>query len=108
MKSRREPFLLSQTDLSRLITAAAILLRCFIITVVAMLFVWAVVFVARAPIAKLHQSIFGITAGEFNLFLYGFLTFIKCLNVVFFLFPWIAIKWFLHGAGNSDSLLSSG
>ena len=74
---------------------ASILFRCFIFTSIAMVLVWGVVALAHDPIEALHESLFGISAHEFDLFLYGFLTLIKCLNVVLFLFPWLAIRHYL-------------
>ena len=84
-----------QSELRYLFTIAAILLTCFIVTTIALIFVWGVTALARGPIETLHTSLFGISAHEFDLFLYGFLTLIKCLSVVLFLFPWVAIRYYL-------------
>ena len=78
---------------------AAILLRCFIITVVTMLFVWLVFLVMGDYIYRGHTLFFDITQREFDLFFLYIMTFIKSLNVVFFLFPFIAIKHFLRHKG---------
>lgn len=75
---------------------AAILLRCFVLTVIAMLFVWAVVFLMGDGIYQMHAGLFDLTRKEFNLFLLYFLTFIKSLNVVFCLIPYVAIKLVLR------------
>ena len=87
---------LSKETMTILDSIAAILLRCFIITVVAMLFVWLVFLVMGDYIYQGHTLFFDITQREFDLFFLYSMTFIKSLNVVFFLFPFIAIKHFLR------------
>ena len=76
---------------------AAILLRCFILTAIALLFTWSVVFVMGDTIYQVHADLFDLTRKEFDLFLLYFLTFIKSLNVVFCLIPYVAIKLVLRG-----------
>ncbi|MHC4077809.1 MAG: DUF6868 family protein [Planctomycetota bacterium] len=71
---------------------AAVLLRCFIITVVALLFVWVVACTMGDWIHALHTNWFEITRAQYDLFILYSLTFMKTLNVVFFLFPCVAIK----------------
>ena len=85
-----------ESDLNYLTVIDSILLRCFIVGTIALTFAWGVSIIAHQPIERLHESLLGISSHEFNLFLYGFLTLIKCLNVVLFLFPWIAIKHYLY------------
>ena len=76
---------------------AGILLRCFIFTVIALLFVW-IVFLAMGDfIHQIYTNWFDISRREFDLFLLYSLTFIKALYVVFFLIPFLAIKHFLRG-----------
>ena len=41
---------------------------------------------------ELHSNWFEITRAQYDLFVLYVLTFMKTLNVVFFLFPWVAIK----------------
>ena len=38
-----------------------------------------------------------LTRKEFDLFFLYTMTFLKGLNVIFFLFPFAAIKWYLRG-----------
>jgi hypothetical protein len=92
--------LLSSIDRLRLTALASILWRCFIITAVSLLFVWGVMLVAGDPIHRLHALAFDLSRREFALFVLGFLTFIKCLNVVLFLFPAIAITLYLRRQPN--------
>ena len=80
---------------------AEILLRCFIITVLALLFVWLLVFFAGDFFYQIQTIFVDISRREFDLFLLYSLTFMKVLNVVFFLFPFVAIKLFLRGQHDS-------
>ena len=92
---------LSKETMTILDSIAAILLRCFIITVVAMLFVWLVFLAMGDYIYQGHRLFFDITQREFDLFFLYSMTFIKSLNVVFFLFPFIAIRHFLRNKGEN-------
>lgn len=76
---------------------AGILLRCFIITVGAMFFVWVVLLVMGDVIYSIHSQLIDISRKEFDLFCLYSLTFMKTLNVLFFLFPFVAIKSYLRG-----------
>jgi len=88
---------LSEEAIQTLDAIAGILLRCFIITLVASLFVWIVFLAMGDLIHRGHTLFFDISKREFDLFLLYSLTFIKALNVVFFLFPFLAIKHYLRG-----------
>ncbi|MDJ0735177.1 MAG: hypothetical protein QNJ47_14125 [Nostocaceae cyanobacterium] len=87
---------LSSEALNILNAIAEILMRCFIITVLALLFVWIVVFFTGDLFYQIQTIFFDISRQDFDLFLLYSLTFMKILNVVFFLFPFIAIKLFLR------------
>ena len=76
---------------------AGILIRCFAITVGAMLFTWLVWLLIGDVIHSIHGQMFDITRREFDLFFLYTMTFMKGLNVMFFLFPFVAIKWYLLG-----------
>ncbi len=88
---------LPENTIATLDTIADILLRCFIITVGAMLFTWAVSLALGDFIYSIYAQLIDITAKEFDLFFLYVMTFMKGLNVLFFLFPFIAIKWYLRG-----------
>jgi hypothetical protein len=75
---------------------AGILLRCFIINVVALLFVMAVVLVTGDLTYHIYASMFDLTASQYDVLLFDALIFIKSLGVVFFLFPWVAIRLMLR------------
>ena len=92
---------LSKEAFKILNTIAEILLRCFIITVLSLLFVWLLVFFRGDFFYQIQTIFVDISRREFDLFLLYALTFIKVLNVVFFLFPFVAIKLFLRDHNNS-------
>ena len=75
---------------------ARILLRCFLITVISLLFVWAMVGLLGDLFYQINTFLFDITRKEYDIYVLYSLTFIKVLNVVFFLFPFLAIKHFLR------------
>ena len=70
---------------------AGVLLRCFL------LLVWVVLYLAGNPIYGMYSSLFDIPRKEYDLFLLYSLTFMKVLNVVFFMVPFAAIKLMLRG-----------
>jgi hypothetical protein len=71
---------------------AAILIRCFIFNLIALLFVWSAVLLIGDTLYLIHSYLADLTRKEFDLFMLYSLTFIKLLNVVFFLIPFVAIK----------------
>ena len=76
---------------------AGILFRCFIITLGAMVFTWLVWLVLGDVIHSIHHQLYGLSPREFDLYFLYSMTVLKGLNVIFFLFPSLAIKWYLHG-----------
>jgi len=87
---------LEARDRQRLEALAGILGRCFVLTVVAMLVVWGVMYMAGDPVHRLHAVFFDLSSQQFDLLSLAALTFIKSLNVVFFMFPYLAIKHYLY------------
>ena len=88
---------LSEDVITTLDTIAAILLRAFLITVGAMLFTWVVWLVLGDLVHSVHARLFDITLKEFDLFFLYSMTVMKGLNLIFFGFPFVAIKWHLRG-----------
>ena len=76
---------------------ANILLRCFVITVGAMLFTWLVVFILGDVVFSIYNQLMEISRKEFDLFFLYTMTFLKALNILFFGIPFVAIKWYLRG-----------
>ena len=67
-----------------------------IVTVVAMLFVWSILFLMPESIYRLQAWFTGVEKEQLALMTTCFLTLIKCLGVTLFLFPWVAIRLFLR------------
>lgn len=88
---------LPENTIATLDAVAGILLRCFVITVGAMLFTWLVVFVLGDVIYSIYSQLMEITRKEFDLFFLYTMTFLKALNILFFGIPFVAIKWYLRG-----------
>ena len=88
---------LPEATIKTLDMIASILFRCFVITVGAMLFTWLVWLVLGDVIHSIHGQMLEITRKEFDLFFLYTMTFMKGVNVLFFLFPFVAIKWYLRG-----------
>ncbi len=88
---------LSEDTIATMDAIANILLRCFVITVGAMLFTWVVWLVMGDAVYSIHHRMIDITRRDFDLFFLYTMTFLKGLNVILFLFPFIAIKWHLRG-----------
>ncbi len=88
---------LSEDMIRTLDVIASILLRCFVITLGASLFTWFVVFMLGDVIHSIYSQLMEISRKEFDLFFLYSMTFIKAVNMLFFLFPFIAIKTYLRG-----------
>ncbi len=88
---------LSQEAIQIFEAIAAILLRCFLITFFALLFVWILIIFQGDYLYHLQTLFVDISRPDFDLFLLYSLTFMKVLNIVFFLFPFIALKLFVVG-----------
>ena len=88
---------LSEDSLNTLDAIADILLRCFVITVGAMIFVWFVSLILGDVVYSIHAQLIEITRKEFDLFFLYTMTFLKALNILFFGIPFVAIKMYLRG-----------
>ena len=88
---------LPEDTITTLNAIANILLRCFVITVGAMLFTWLVVFILGDVIYSIYSQLMEISRKEFDLFFLYTMTFLKALNILFFGIPFVAIKWYLRG-----------
>jgi hypothetical protein len=89
---------LSKDTITTIDAIANILLRCFVITVGAMLFTWFVVFLLGDVIYSIYSQLMEISRKEFDLFFLYTMTFLKALNILFFGIPFVAIKWYLKGS----------
>ena len=71
---------------------AKILIRCFFMNLALILLWWCFSMVAEGEFLTLISN---ITAHEFALGTYCAIAFAKVCNMMFFLFPYIAIRWLL-------------
>lgn len=79
---------------------AEILIRCFYYSFI-LLFVSILIFIVAGDAAhQAHSVMFDISKHEFVLMYYYVTSFLKITAIIFFLFPWIAIRVVLkkHGA----------
>ena len=73
-------------------TLGKILLRCWIFGF-ALLFLWTgVAFFGGDLVYSLHGGMFGLSPHELDLIFYGGIGLLKVLVLLFFFFPWLAIK----------------
>ena len=87
----------SEAVITNLNAIANILLRCFIITLGAMLFTWAVWLMLGDVIYSIYNQLYEITREDFGLYFLYMMTLLKALNILFFGVPFVAIKWYLRG-----------
>jgi hypothetical protein len=77
-------------------TLAGVLLRCWLLGF-AFLLLWSgAAFVAGDFIYRVHGDSFGLSRHELDLIFYCGMGLLKLLVIVFFFFPWIAIKLLLR------------
>ena len=71
---------------------ARVLLRCFVLGYV-LLLVWVGVYLLAGDwLYRLNAALFGVTKQEMNLLHLVGITFVKCCVLLFFLFPYVAIR----------------
>jgi hypothetical protein len=77
-------------------TLAKILLRCFVLGY-SLLLLWVVLYVVAADVIDgLAGKLFGLTPHEVDVIQYCGMAVVKCVVVLFFLFPYIAIRLVLR------------
>lgn len=78
-------------------TLAKVLLRCWLFGFVT-LFIWlGVILLADDFIHRLHGDMFGLSKHELDLIFYCGMGLLKLFVLVFFFFPWLAIRLVLRG-----------
>lgn len=76
---------------------SSVLIRCFFLVFAFVLF-WFLFFVVGGTWAyQLHSTWFQLSYREYVLLNYYGIAFTKICNIVFFLFPYLAIRWVLRG-----------
>jgi len=80
-----------QTD-DALDALAMIILRCLILGVL-LLFIWLGCFLLAGDLLyRVNGPLFGLSQHEMNLMHFYGIVFVKCLVLLFFLFPYVAIR----------------
>jgi hypothetical protein len=88
----------SQETRELLDAIAKVLLRCFALGVL-LLVVWSgCVLLAGDLIHRISVPLLGLSRHEMNVIHYGGIVFVKCLALLFFLFPYIAIRLVLSNS----------
>ncbi len=78
---------------NRLEITSRILLRCFILNFALILFWFFLFLIGNGQWGyEIHSKIFDITRHEFVLINYCGMAFVKLCNIIFFLFPYVAIR----------------
>ena len=78
-------------------TVAGILLRCFILSLLLLLF-WFVFFLLAGDLGYwIHSHWFDLTRHDFDLINYYGMALVKALNIMLFLIPYAAIRLMLRG-----------
>ena len=88
---------LSENTIATFDAIASIFLRCFLLTIGAMIFTWIVWLILGDVVFSIHHQIYEVTRREFNLYFLNTMTGLKALNFLLFGIPFVAIKWFLRG-----------
>ena len=86
----------TKTEIDLLDALSKVLLRCFVLGYALILLWVGVYFAAGAVIYGPANRMFGLTAHEVDLIQYCGIAFVKCLVLLFFLFPYIAIRLVLR------------
>jgi hypothetical protein len=89
---------MSDSDRSResLDTLARVLARCTVLGFLLVAVVAAVYVLAGKVLYGLHGGMFGLTNHELDVIFYAWIGSIKLCVILFFLFPWIAIRLVLR------------
>ena len=77
-------------------TLAKVLIRCWIIGVVLLLFSFLVFMLTGEMIDEIHGRMFGLSPHELDLIIYCGLGLFKLFVFILFLFPWLAIRMVLR------------
>ena len=79
-------------------TLAKVLIRCWVFSVLLLLFSFVIFMLTGEIIDDIHGRMFGLTPHELDLIIYCGMALHKLFVNVFFLFPWIAIRLVLRKA----------
>lgn len=87
---------MTSTDIDNLLDVLAkVLIRCFILGMVALILAFVVYMIASRPIIGIHSSLFGLSEQSVILMYYYGMALVKLIVFMFFLIPYIAIRMVL-------------
>lgn len=75
---------------------AKVLIRCFVLGYLFLLLWFGIYLFAGDLLYRLNGPLFGLSQHEVNLMHFYGIVFVKCCNILFFLFPYIAIRLVLR------------
>lgn len=88
--------MMTSTDIDNLLDVLAkVLIRCFILGMVALILAFVVYMIASRPIIGIHSSLFGLSEQSVILMYYYGMALVKLIVFMFFLIPYIAIRMVL-------------
>ncbi len=73
-------------------TLAKILLRCWLFGFLLLLMWFGIYMLASDVIYRLHGTMFGLSGHDLNVIHYSGMAFAKLVVILFFFFPWAAIR----------------
>lgn len=93
------------TDLENTLTVLSkILLWCFVLGFLSLL-LWFTFYITAADfIFGVHGGMFDLTRHDFDLMNYYGMAFVKGINFLLFLVPYIAVRLVLRGINNTDGI----
>lgn len=77
-------------------TLSKVLLRCWLFGFVLLLFWFVLYMAASGAIYRLHGGMFGLSQHEMDLMMYCWMGVFKLSLILFFFFPWLAIRMVLR------------
>jgi len=89
--------MIEREDIAAWLDAASrVLLRCFVLGYLLLLLWVGVYLLAGNFLYRVNASLFGITPHEMDLLNFYGIAFVKCCVLLFFLFPYVAIRLVLR------------
>jgi hypothetical protein len=92
---------MSESTHERFDLLAKVLLRCAVFGCLLLLLWFGMYMLAGDLIYRMHGSMFGLSKHELDVIHYCGMAFVKLVVILFFLFPWLAIRLVLRKEKNS-------
>jgi hypothetical protein len=82
-------------------TMAAVLLRCFLLSLILIYFWFAFYWLSGDTGYAIHTRFFGCSRHDYDILNYAGIAFTKICAILFFLIPYLAIKWTVGKKGGT-------